>query len=612
MQLKIINHFAFHFFKWIKIIGLIGMMFQIGGLSRGWTETHNLKQPELSIDFWLNQYQPVTSGKNFDRAQTVFKRLLRIADKPVGTIPRLHIFADLELAQIFALPDGSIILPEKVIHFCFRNKPQGAARLAFLLGHELSHILQADFWILNQIQHFFLDQDIDRPDLSELWRVIQWRALNDSRQAIETRADEFGLLYALLAGYDMQAIISPTNCFIANFYRQARFDLYGDVVTHSVAERRQALLERLNKIQSYLPLFDLGIQLYAIGQYEAAIETLTRFLGQYPSREVYYNLGLCHYQLARFHYTNWQPDSVTTRPDFLLRLSLPIDPAPRFRHREAPGVAESEIAFKKSIEAARIHFEKACQSDENYVPALNSLGCVALLSRELDFVRGYLKKALQLNPDCAHAYNNLGVTHWIAGDVAAAKNALMKATQLAPAYLPPIFNLCLINHHRGYTETAWHYFEHYLQEDSASHFANILRRYFNRATPPVFISEDEEGLAQQWPSEKKGWHFFQTPRAVIGLLENATCGFRHLDYVDKDQSLRIRISQTLNNYTGVTARAIQKGASVDVLARHYPFTHFTVPTIYGHFCVFKTMGLVFEIREHKVSRWFWYDIQQNF
>jgi len=67
----------------------------------------------------------------------------------------------------------------------------------------------------------------------------------------------------------------------------------GEVTNNSVEDRRQALTQRLGEARRHLHLFDLGVMLYAIGENDAAIECFDKFLTQYPSREVFNNLGLC-------------------------------------------------------------------------------------------------------------------------------------------------------------------------------------------------------------------------------------------------------------------------------------------------------------------------------
>lgn len=109
----------------------------------------NADDPRLKIDYWLGQPNlvQVTQGEKYKMAEEVFSTLLAVADKPSGVLPTLYVFAKLELGKLFALPDGSIILPLSVIELCSKNKtPEEAkARLAFVLGHELKHVVREDY-----------------------------------------------------------------------------------------------------------------------------------------------------------------------------------------------------------------------------------------------------------------------------------------------------------------------------------------------------------------------------------------------------------------------------------------------------------------------------------
>ena len=177
-----------------------------------------LEDPKLKIDYWLRNYTQETRPNKCEMAEKVFANLLTVADKPIGVLPKLYIFSNLEFRKLFALPDGSIILPSNVIDFCVRNRKDAPARLAFLLGHELKHIVRDDYWIQRIFE--FAPGKGKKPDNNEmqkLWENVEWDISQQVRRTKETEADEYGQLYASLAGYDIRSNLSPSNSFISDY-----------------------------------------------------------------------------------------------------------------------------------------------------------------------------------------------------------------------------------------------------------------------------------------------------------------------------------------------------------------------------------------------------------
>ncbi|MGH7595316.1 MAG: hypothetical protein ACREOI_03145 [bacterium] len=273
----------------------------------------NADDPQRKIDYWLKHHRVAAeSEKRCKMAQEVFQNLLAVADKPIGVLPKLYIFSDLKFSKLCALPDGSIVLPDSVIIFCARDPKQAESRLAFVLGHELKHVVRGDYAIE---EIFKFDATIKQSPVNKI---------------LETEADEFGILYSSLAGYNVRAIISPANSFISDYYRAFGINPDGNVINNSVKDRQNALNRRLGEIVEYLDLFDFGVRLYAIGKYDVAIELFEKFVSHYPSREVFNNLGLCYYQKAFAYYAKWKHAQRGKDPNLDFRVSAQIDPLSRF------------------------------------------------------------------------------------------------------------------------------------------------------------------------------------------------------------------------------------------------------------------------------------------
>lgn len=106
-----------------------------------------------SKEYWLMKYGQIKEGDLWCRAQEVFNNVLLSADKRTGIEPCLYIIDFDGLPWALSLADGAIILTKNGLTFCYHDKDldRGDARLAFVLGHELAHQFNADFWPY----HFF-------------------------------------------------------------------------------------------------------------------------------------------------------------------------------------------------------------------------------------------------------------------------------------------------------------------------------------------------------------------------------------------------------------------------------------------------------------------------
>lgn len=172
-----------------------------------------------------------------------------------------------------------------------------------------------------------------------------------------------------MAGYEVGTI----NSFIPECYRAAGIDIHGDTTNNSVGDRLKAVNGRLGGIFEHLDLYDYGVRLYAIGKYDAAIELLRKFVSQYPSREVFNNLGLCYYQKAVIAYAKWKHNERDSDFNLVYRVCTPLDPVSRLEATRRP-IADHRQVFKEAIAKAIENFSEAVARDERYEIALNNLG----------------------------------------------------------------------------------------------------------------------------------------------------------------------------------------------------------------------------------------------
>src|SRR5262245_5761657 len=115
-------------------------------------------QPRERLEYWRTKYQEFTptADPRVARAHAIFRRLVEVAGRRAGVVPRLLIIASdpWDLALPIALPDGGIVLSKGVLEISYRDPARGDDRLAFMLAHEIAHQLNDDFWHLRFFQAF--------------------------------------------------------------------------------------------------------------------------------------------------------------------------------------------------------------------------------------------------------------------------------------------------------------------------------------------------------------------------------------------------------------------------------------------------------------------------
>src|SRR5262245_43634711 len=108
--------------------------------------------PRFHIDWYETSYGILPRGRNarVDRVYEIFAKVLDAAGERPGKGPYLVVIGRTSKIGLYAaaIPDRSIILSEEGLEICYREPARGDDRLAFVLGHEISHHKHGDFWHL--------------------------------------------------------------------------------------------------------------------------------------------------------------------------------------------------------------------------------------------------------------------------------------------------------------------------------------------------------------------------------------------------------------------------------------------------------------------------------
>lgn len=446
-------------------------------------------------DYWLkNRTLLASSDPRSVKAHAIFDKVLAAADRRPGPNPELFIIDEEGFPWARSLPDGSIILTRGAIDICFngRSKDDSDARLAFVLGHELSHQVNRDFW------HFFFYQGArpvlprDRETKETLEKVIKIAKSGDSVSAKELQADQYGLLYASQAGYNVKNIVDTDSNFFREWTAATNPGLLEGIVMQAshpkIEERSTAVILALKRVVEKIELFDKGVESYKSESYIAARHYFEKFLSVYQSREAYNNLGLVYYQMAVDEFIKWKPDE----PPF--RLSLIIDTETRAKKtfvkrsergkllgRRLRGEQNPQSLFGRYASLATRYFREAAQRDHTYATAHNNLACVYFLKSEFSSAVGELDKAVSLDPSSPEAFNNRAVAYFKLGsrlkvDLKAKTEAdLLKAIELKPDYADALFNLAYFYKLDNRKKEKDIYTERFTAHSNDKELINILR-----------------------------------------------------------------------------------------------------------------------------------------
>ncbi|RJR15909.1 MAG: hypothetical protein C4581_11185 [Nitrospiraceae bacterium] len=378
-------------------------------------------------EFWINKYGITKEYRYTARAYAVFERVLAAADRRTGIEPALYIVDYDKTPWAQALADGSIILSRKGLEFCYsRQAPEdGDSRLAFVIGHELAHQFNGDFW-----HYKFLRTAEDSDDNIRAFQDIKELAKStDMLLAKELQADQYGIIFATMAGYNSDRIIAGDRNF---FLEWAEKETPSGRLTENLrslsSKRAKAVSMRLQEVSDRIVLFDMGVISYHLGRFDESLVLFKRFASFFPGREVYTNVGTIYLQMAynKFRMAR-SPES------FPYALSFGIEKRTRAESIDIASKGFTETGYREYNELLHIatdNLKKAIEYDPFYHEAKNNLGCAYIMENRYYDAVSVLEDALKSAPDSAKIQNNLGVAYIMLGQSVGSKGLLEKAEKM--------------------------------------------------------------------------------------------------------------------------------------------------------------------------------------
>lgn len=264
-----------------------------------------------NVDSWLRSYPQVPpNGFMVNRVQLIFEEVKK-ASGSLDHPSQLYVIQSNAEPWAVALEDKNIVLTSGAIDVIYAGNDSlkdKDARMAFVLGHELKHVIDNDFSHAEAYEYF------SKASVSELIKD-GGREQAKNRKALELLADGDGLISASLAGYDISAIFSnigDADNFIQYWADQT--DTNNSNQHNTPQERIDYLREYYSSINDSVQFFKYGVRLAHFGEHNNARILLEDFYKVYESNRVLTNRGFVHLQLARaamdeqLAYRYWFPE----------------------------------------------------------------------------------------------------------------------------------------------------------------------------------------------------------------------------------------------------------------------------------------------------------------
>jgi tetratricopeptide (TPR) repeat protein len=445
--------------------------------------------PKDFAAWWIKNYGVVDFKTDplAARAEKVFERVAAASDKRGNRSPRLIIIKASGDPYAQAVKDGTVILTQGGLKICYQGvtPEKGDSRLAFILGHELAHLAKDDFW--HSLAFVALKEFGDEKKVREiLENELKWDMADPKTQEFirkqELQADSYGLVYMTMAGYSPQTIVDRdgTNFFEDWVSKITGKIAYSDATHPGPKERAEFLRAQLGPVVEVLNYFTFGARLYQLGRYSDAILLFEAFKEKFPSREVFSNIGLCHYQLAMKVLLNCD-ELLPLR--FKLPTILDIDTlGGRLRTwgSEASACLRHET-FLKHIQISIYYLKTAAEMDPIYLPARINLASALIMSGEFAKAMSVIDEAIKIQAGNPEALCNKAVALYLFGkvnNIDTTDNALgllREVSEKSPAFSDAIYNMASIQSERGRSTAAIETWKRFLKIEPTGVYAQVAK-----------------------------------------------------------------------------------------------------------------------------------------
>ena len=346
--------------------------------------------PKSERGFYINSFSQVSSQEFplSSRAVNVYSKLLSVSNNLHSNSPELIIVNSKSWPWAIALPDNSIVVTVGAIEICYKNVSvdHGDIRLAMLLGHELAHLAQDDYW--HRDVYLALTDQSEQVE-NEMLQFIgkrsgllssdKWSEIVTDR---ELKADDRGAVFAVLAGFDIRELFRLQQESFFQFWAEQIASKQNQIY-FSADERTRYLRQRLDSLAKSHELFEIGLALIAMGNLKQAEVLFKLILNFFPAHEVYNNLAY-----IKLNQSNIQ---LSHKNDNQFWLPIQVDFNPKtpilLRGNTRPYVD------KEALQASLNYFEQAVSTAPTYLKGLLNLSSAYILAKKYNKAAAILDEA---------------------------------------------------------------------------------------------------------------------------------------------------------------------------------------------------------------------------
>ena len=325
--------------------------------------------PRSTSSFYLRTFGSAENVEDVfvSRAHRVFARLMNVVDKAKAKDPDLLVIDSSNWPWAIALPDNTVVLTRGALELCYKNVSPavGDARIAMVLGHELAHLAEDDYW--HRDIYLALSENENMRG-QEVFSFIGQRSgfgsktddtWLDTVRDREIRADDNGFLYAALAGFDVEKIINLSGQSFFQHWKSKTNNV--DDGTHLSAHDRTAFISaRYLELANLSEAFYLGLGLIHFEYLDLAEQIFKYILTRFPSHEIYNNLGYINFlQSGALSKTAadkqfWLPTIVEDKPSTIVLTR---------------GIGATAVIDQEKLDKSAYYFSQAVANNPGYLEA---------------------------------------------------------------------------------------------------------------------------------------------------------------------------------------------------------------------------------------------------
>lgn len=336
------------------------------------------------------------------QVQQVFDKLV-LAYGNSKAAPNLSYFADGSLKETPALYSTKGKQPTIKFDLKFYKVYQSFGKdslnaIAIVLGHELAHYYNDHEFCTD---YAFAVRDKDKI-LSAKLRTVN----KAQKMSLETQADNKGLFYAAIAGYEPFEIQPQLIDAIYKIYK-LKDENSG---YPSKTERKVIATTAQEKSKELYSVFKKGLKAIEAKEYNVAIEDFKLLNQHFPSRENYNNSGVAKTLKALDFKARSKGESETPKR---FQYPLEIDNTSRLQQEIKRSLDDNTDIMKKLLEDGQKDFQEAIRLDPSYTKSHINLACVYdLLGKHLSAIAEITEKLSKQEQNSMAAKQILAIAYY--------------------------------------------------------------------------------------------------------------------------------------------------------------------------------------------------------